>query len=189
MFVPTLDYWAGSRVVHSQVRRACSNKNIKVMVQETWVPNSADQGERCTLMGCSNRDGATFEGLGKTISTIEQPYRRRLRTQISGINKQLGHNTSTVVPVWEAVLEIRRMVAKGKLPGIAKQSSLSVDSLGHPQKPLRDMASYMWFGALYGINPQGSRTLGSEAQAAILQKLAWDTLTKEPLNGLMAKAA
>jgi hypothetical protein len=44
------------------------NKNIKVMVQETWLPNSADKGERCTLMGCSNRDGATFEGLGKTIS-------------------------------------------------------------------------------------------------------------------------
>jgi hypothetical protein len=177
------------------------------MVQETWLPNSADQGERCTLMGCSNRDGASFEGLGKTISTIEQPYRRRLRTQISGINQQLGRNTSTIVPVWEAVLQMRRMVLKNQLPGVAKQSSLFMDSLGHPQKPLRDMASYMydldvqaswcaaltnyrWFGALYGINPQGSRALGGKAtQAAVLQKLAWDTLTREPLNGLMRTAA
>jgi hypothetical protein len=62
---------------------------------------------------------------------------------------------------------MRRIVAKGKLPGVAKQS-LFADSLGHPQKPLRDMASYMygltfcsynelmksrWFGALYGIDP------------------------------------
>jgi hypothetical protein len=114
------------------------------MVQETWLPNSADQGERCTLMGCSNRDAATYSSLGKTISSVEQPYRHRLENQISGINKQLGHNTSTVVPVWDAVLQMRRMITKGQLPGVAKQSNLFADSLGHPQQPLRDMASYMY---------------------------------------------
>jgi hypothetical protein len=34
------------------------------------------------------------------------------------------------------------VIVKGELPGVAKQSSLFVDNLGHPQKPLRDMASY-----------------------------------------------
>jgi hypothetical protein len=43
---------------------------------------------------------------------------------------------------------------------------------------------FSWFGALYGINPIGSKALGNAGQAALLQKMAWDTLTKEPLNGL-----
>lgn len=76
------------------------------------------------------------------------------------------------------------MVVKGALPGVAKQSNLFVDSLGHPKKPLQDAASYMWFAALYNINPQGMKALGGAEQAPILQKLAWDTLKKEPLNGL-----
>jgi hypothetical protein len=40
---------------------------------------------------------------------------------------------------------------------------------------------------MYGINPQGMKALakGSPAgQTEILQKLAWDTLQGEPLNGL-----
>jgi hypothetical protein len=114
------------------------------MVQETWLPTSAEGSEPCVPMGCSNRNGATFEGLGKTMSSIERPYHPHLRTQISGINKHLGHNTTTVVPVWEAVLQMRRMILKNQLPGVAKQSSLFMDNLGHPQKPLRDMASYMY---------------------------------------------
>ena len=43
----------------------------------------------------------------------------------------------------------------------------------------------VWFSALYGINPIGSKALGGNpAQEAILQKLAWDTLSREPMNGL-----
>jgi hypothetical protein len=81
-------------------------------------------------------------------------------------------------------LTISLVVVKGSLPGVAKQSGLFVDSLGHPKQPLQDTASYMWFSALYNINPKGMKALGSPAQAPILQKLAWETLQKEPLNGL-----
>jgi hypothetical protein len=40
---------------------------------------------------------------------------------------------------------------------------------------------------MYNINPQGMTSLSQgtpSGQAAILQKLAWDTLKAEPLNGL-----
>lgn len=89
-----------------------------------------------------------------------------------------------------------------------KQSSLFRDSLGHPTKPLMDMASYstfsaavrecscqgsantlivVWFGALYGISPIGAKALATgtpEGQAEVLQRIAWETLTAEPMNGL-----
>jgi hypothetical protein len=35
------------------------------------------------------------------------------------------------------------LVVKGGLPGVAKQSNLFMDNLGHPQKSMRDLASYM----------------------------------------------
>jgi hypothetical protein len=34
------------------------------------------------------------------------------------------------------------VVVKGQLPGVAKQSNLFRDNLGHAQKPVSDMASY-----------------------------------------------
>jgi len=44
----------------------------------------------------------------------------------------------------------------------------------------------VWFAALYGINPQGFKSLGTPKMAPVLQKLAWDALKKEPLRGLAA---
>ena len=37
------------------------------------------------------------------------------------------------------------VAVKGQIPGVAKQSALFQDNLGHAQKPLRDMASYSKF--------------------------------------------
>jgi hypothetical protein len=47
--------------------------------------------------------------------------------------------------------------------------------------------SPVWFGALYGINPQGFKSLGVSEATPILQKLAWDTLINEPLRGTAAE--
>jgi hypothetical protein len=37
----------------------------------------------------------------------EQPYQARLRTQLTGINKNVKTNFTTLVPVWDAVLSLR----------------------------------------------------------------------------------
>jgi hypothetical protein len=52
---------------------------------------------------------------------------------------------------------------------------------------LTNFFSQVWLGALYGISPIGSKVLAAgtpAGQAEVLQKLAWDTLKAEPLNGL-----
>ncbi|KAF2399229.1 hypothetical protein EJ06DRAFT_557702 [Trichodelitschia bisporula] len=163
-------------------------KDLRVMVHETWLPQSAAKdAEGCADWGCTNRDAATIDVLEDTRNKLEIPYKNKLRAQLQRLNAQAGTNLTSIVPVWDAVISMREMVVKGQLPGVPKQSSLFMDKLGHAQKPLRDMASYMWFAALYNINPIGSKVLttGTPAgQAAILQKLAWETLKKEPLNGI-----
>jgi hypothetical protein len=89
-------------------------KDMHVMVQETWLPQSADKDvEGCQDWGCSKRDAATFELLEKTKNSLEVPYRNRLRTQLAGINQQKGVNLTTMVPVWSAVLTMRESEYRG----------------------------------------------------------------------------
>jgi hypothetical protein len=172
------------------VQLAASKRlDMKVMVHETWLPQSAKMAvEECEAWGCKNRDAADSALLALTRQEREIPFKNRLRKQLVDLNKELGANITTIVPVWDAVIGLRELIVEGKLPGVSKQSALFKDNLGHAQKPLADMASYMWFGALYNINPQGMKSLDGAAPQGytpILQKLAWDTLRKEPLNGLL----
>jgi len=171
------------------VKLAASKRpDMKVMVQETWIVQSAQpQLEACEDWGCNNRDAATWEMIEKTRTTLEQPYKKRLQIQMAGLNKEMKNNMTSLVPVYSAILSMRQMVVKGQIPGVAKQSALFQDKLGHAKKQVQNMASYMWFAAMYGIDPQGMKSLGEGSAPgleAILQKLAWETLTKDGANGL-----
>jgi hypothetical protein len=81
---------------------------MRLMVQETWLPNSANPEERCQLMGCSNRNAATWNGLDKTRQTIEIPFKNRMRYQLDSLNREFGMNFTTFVPIWDAVLGLRQ---------------------------------------------------------------------------------
>jgi hypothetical protein len=81
---------------------------MHLMVHETWLPQSTNKEvEGCQDWGCSKRDAASFDLLEQTRNTLEIPYKNRLRTQLSGLNKQLGVNMTTLVPVWSAVITLR----------------------------------------------------------------------------------
>lgn len=86
-------------------------KDMRVMIQETWIVQSAQpEKEKCQAngWGCANRDAATYEDIEKTKTTMEQPYHAKLREQFEGLNKQFGVNFTTLVPVYDAVLELRK---------------------------------------------------------------------------------
>ena len=42
--------------------------------------------------------------LEATRAKNEQPFRKRLREQLNGLNKDAGRNLTVLVPVWDAVL-------------------------------------------------------------------------------------
>jgi len=175
------------------------NKNIRVMVQETWLPVSSDPNEKCTparvgpgerdarINKCSNRDGTTVQGNEKTRAGWELPVRNKLRAQLQGLNKEFGRNVTSLVTTWDGIISLRNAVLKGQVPGVKKQTSLFLDGLGHPTTPLKNFVGYMWFSAMYGVNPNGMKSLAGSApagQAKILQEIAWKTVKSEPLNGL-----
>jgi hypothetical protein len=82
---------------------------MKVMVQETWIVQSAQpQLEACEDWGCNNRDAATWEMIEKTRTTLEQPYKKRLQIQMAGLNKEMKNNMTSLVPVYSAILSMRQ---------------------------------------------------------------------------------
>lgn len=87
------------------------------------------------------------------------------------------------------------MIAAGKFPGEAKQSvgKISVlkgDIMPHQGLLGMRLGNYMHFAAIYRTSPEGLKLPGKDGdeltdeQRAILQKLAWDMVSKYPYAGI-----
>ena len=96
-----------------------------------------------------------------------------------------------VVPVGQAVLALRDLIIQGKAPGIAKQSDLFTDPVGHPKNHIKALAAYCHFAVIYGQSPVGlpmpasvARLPQAEELNALLQNLAWEAVKQHPLSGV-----
>ena len=99
-----------------------------------------------------------------------------------------------LVPVGDAVIRLRERVVRGEVPGIARQSELFRDDLGHGKAPIAVLSAYCHYAVIYGRNPVGlpvpaaltAAGLGEHASAVnrILQEAAWEAVTAEPSAGV-----
>jgi len=116
------------------------------------------------------------------------------------INAKAGKRIVFLVPLGDAMLEVRKMIAAGKFPGVTKQSGkisdasnapgqlpssvLAGDNMPHPGDLARLLGNYMHFAAIYGMSPEGlpwENGYGFNAeQNKILEKLAWDMISRYP---------
>ena len=94
-----------------------------------------------------------------------------------------GHSFHMFVPP-----QVEQLV--NEFPGITQQSKLFRDQIGHGQGHVMVLASYCNFATIYRMSPVGlkiqERSVNDE-QHAILQKLAWETVTKYPYAGVLMK--
>lgn len=81
--------------------------------------------------------------------------------------------------VGQAVLALREKIIKGKAPGIAKQSELFTDQLGHTRSQIQALP----------VPAVISKLPEAEKLNALLQELAWEAVTGHPLSGVKATAA
>ena len=190
---PAIDKFADLAVEH--------NPDIRVLVQRSWgdqgtglimrARHGGQQVDPSTIPTNEDRDKATLDDLAGYRRSNEAPS-EALRTQLRGINERHGRTLAYMVPVGEGVFRLRELVLRGELPGVTRQSELFRDALGHATQPTMDLVSYMWLGALYGVDPKGSVALvdpddpTAPAQHAVLQDLAWQCLLDEPMSGVTA---
>lgn len=169
------------------------NPNLRITVQEFWM--TFDDG---SLWGKPNK-GLVIDRDSKTMADLHaahDDYFRSMDDHVRELNAKYAKDKPAIfiVPVGQAVMELRRLIMEGKAPGIAKQSELFTDPIGHPRDQVRALAAYCHFAVIYGRTPVGlpmpaaiAKLPEAEKLNTLLQKLAWDAVTQHPLSGVKAE--
>jgi len=164
------------------------NPQVRVLVQGSWM---------------------TWDGLGKDGITNEQrdarpvaeirertdKHMEEIRTQLRAVNARIGCDVCSLVPVGTAVVRLRELIADRKLPGFNKPSQLFHDDIGHGKAAISQLATYMYYIAVFHRDPRVLPGLGNNGWrkedgrpdpklTALLQQLAWDLMLAEPLSGI-----
>ena len=167
-----------------------NNPNLRVLVQASWPSRDGNLGTFKNTM----RDTATVADLKAMRDGYETTWLKSLEKQVNAINVGVGKSAVCIVPVSQAVFALRERVVRGTAPGIAKQSDLFRDDLGHPQPPLAALVTYCHFAAIYGRSPVGlpvpavlKSLPDAGAMNSLLQELAWQAVISYPLSGVRAQ--
>lgn len=166
------------------------NPNGRVTLQASWVPYDAFEyvGKKFTN---AQRDTADPATLRKSVA----PWQTKIRDQAKAINDRHMKTVVLIVPSGEAVVRLRERVVKGEVPGVAKQSELFTDDLGHTKPVVAWLNAYCHFAVIYGRTPVGVPTpeafkkqAGADADelTRVLQEVAWEAVTAEPMSGVKA---
>ena len=163
------------------------NPKLRLLVQASWFPFDVPEPEK-RIRENAQRDNMAIADLQKAVDD----WRKKLEAQADDLNRQNGKTCVFIVPVGDAMVKLRSLIVDGKYPGVAKQSELFTDPIGHGGGHVQALASYCNFVAIYRHNPLGLKmdVAGvSDEQLAILQKIAWETVSEYPYAGIAAKAA
>jgi hypothetical protein len=169
------------------------NPHSRMYVQASWFPY--DKPELRGKLKNEERDDFAIDDLRKA----QAPFFEAINDQARKLNEKLapkaGHQVVYVTPVGQAVLALREKVVAGQVPGVTKQSELFTDSIGHCRAHVQLLCAYVTYASIYGKSPVGlgvppaARALSKEPDEAqrvnaLLQQIAWDAVTSEPLTGV-----
>jgi len=180
-----------------------TNPDARIMVQNSW--SSWDGTGSTPAVGGTGNDAfkaedhnkATASDLDRWMAALETPntgYLVKMRAQLNGINQRAGRQITYVVPSASAVYQFRKQILAGKVPGVTTQGEIFRDGIGHPNPPLANLVTYVWYAAMYRESPVGLKALvkaddsTSAAREKLLQEIAWNAVVAEPMSGVKGKA-
>jgi len=158
------------------------NPELRLLVQASWMPFDVLAPER-RIRDNAQRDQVDLA----EVQHDTDAWRKNLEAQVDALNKRHGKQAVFIVPVGDAVNELRRQIVVGKYPSVAKQSELFRDSIGHGLGHVQALAAYCNFVAIYRRSPEGLTLMEpgvTDEQHAILQKIAWETVSKYDHSGV-----
>jgi len=160
------------------------NPKMRFLVQASWFPYDVPGEGR--VRDNAERDNAKIADL----QAASDGWRKHLEGQVEDLNRQHGQRVIDIVPAGDAVVKLRALVVDNKYPGVTKQSELFRDPIGHGTAHVQWLVTYCNFAATYRTSPEGLQltTDGVNAdQHAILQRIAWETVSKYPFAGIIQK--
>ncbi|HSI13264.1 MAG TPA: hypothetical protein VK961_14530 [Chthoniobacter sp.] len=128
------------------------NPNIRIFVQEFWMPNDEYVPVYPLQAGKGIDHNATDVA---KLKEANDKYSHDVEEYVAKVNKALGKEAVFVVPVGEAADKLREKLVAGQAPGLKMQWDLFRDSWGHPEAPLQILDAYCYFAAIYHRSPVG----------------------------------
>ena len=168
------------------------NPNIRVTVQEYWLPND----EYVPVYPLQTRKKVDHNATNLAeLQKNQTRYDHDVDEFVRGINKRLGKDVIATVPVGQAVLALREKIIAGQAPGLKTQAELFRDSWGHPTAPVQALAAYCHFAVIYRRNPAGlplptiltKNPDWDDKLNRLLQELAWEAVLQHSLSGVRVK--
>lgn len=161
------------------------NPKMRFLLQQSWpIFDGWLQGEKVT--NNEERDTRPLD----IVRVANKRFHDALDTQAADLNKKVGREVVFLVPVGDALMKLRELIAAAKAPGLTKQSDLFSDTIGHGKTPLIVLTTYCNFACIYGVSPVGLKDnepgldLLSPELKPLLQKIAWESVTAEPRSGV-----
>ena len=123
---------------------------------------------------------------------------KELEELVDAINEKQGRPVVRISPVGVATIKLVQMVADGKFPGITDPAELWTEFNMHSNRHVLALTAYCNVATMYGVSPVGLKpdfskvTYGgggkgpgiqsmegiTDEQRAILQRIAWETVSK-----------
>jgi hypothetical protein len=171
------------------------NPNLRITLQKFWLPN--DTYEPINPLDTRKKVDHNATVLAE-IKKHQDRYDRDVDDYVRAINKQLGKDVIVTVPVGQAAWMLREKIIAGQVPSLKAQSDLFYDTWGHPTHPLQILSAYCHFAIIYQCSPVGlplardfirSKKLKpqwDEKLNRLLQEIAWEAVTRDPMSGVNA---
>ena len=158
------------------------NPKLRLLVQCSWYPfDVPSRGKR--IRDNADRDKMKVDDLQAAIDG----WRKQLEVQVDALNVRHGRKAVYLVPVGDAVVQLRAKVIAGEYPGVASQSALFRDAIGHGGPHVQALAAYCNFAAIYRRSPEGLKIRISGVdrdQHTLLQSLAWSAVSTYKYSGV-----
>ena len=161
------------------------NPKMRFLVQHSWTPWDGWEGTD-KIAKNEDRDTRSLD----IVRAANLKWRTTLEGQITGLNKGLGREAICIVPVGDAVMKLRDLIAAGKAPGLSKQTDLFTDQIGHGKEPILALTTYCNFACIYRISPVGLKDTNANLDKLspelrpLLQQIAWETVSSYPMSGV-----
>jgi len=172
------------------------NPDTRLTVQAYWLPNDTyDTSYPLAARKPVDHDQTQIGPLREA----HVPYFKSVEDNVKSANDGLAKPAVFVVPVGQAVLELRQMIVDGKLPALPHQWDLFQDTWGHPLAPIQLVTAYCHFAVIYKQSPVGlpvpaessmpphwpaKRPWRDEALNRVLQELSWNAVKAHPQSGI-----
>ena len=158
------------------------NPNIRVLAQVGWLPYDDPVFPMPEKGRETNWNAPKIEELRSRHAA----YLKNAAEQVQALNKKHGKQVVFIVPTAQAVIALREKIVAGQAPALKTQDDLFRDAIGHARPPVELLNAYCHYAVVYRRTPVGLALKSStdEKLHRLLQELAWDAVTKEPLSGV-----